>query len=194
MHLSAEQTIAAPRHVVWQGLNDPEILKRCVPGCEVLERVGDDELLAEVVAKVGPVKARFKGRLQLSDMDPPRSYRIAGEGQGGAAGFAKGGAVVVLEEAGEKTILRYDVTASVGGKLAQIGSRLIDAAARKFAEDFFARFSAAVTPAAAMAAPAAASAPIAAAEGEEGVRPVIWVPALIVIVLLVLFFWAAASS
>lgn len=190
MQMTAEQTIDAPRLAVWRALNDPEVIKKCVPGCEVLERISEDEMIAEVVAKVGPVKARFKGKVTFSDIDPPVGYRISGEGQGGAAGFAKGGAVVRLEEAGEKTVLHYTVEASVGGKLAQIGSRLIDATARKFADEFFTRFSAIVAPTVpAVAAEAAVPAP---AE-EEGLPPALWVPALILIVLLVLFAWAVAT-
>ncbi|MCU0838944.1 MAG: carbon monoxide dehydrogenase subunit G [Rhodospirillales bacterium] len=189
MQMSAQQTIDAPRDVVWQALNDPAILKQCVPGCEVLERISDDEMIAEVVAKVGPVKARFKGKIIFSDVDPPNGYRISGEGQGGAAGFAKGGATVVIDADGERTILKYDVDASVGGKLAQIGSRLIDATGRKFASDFFARFSAVVAPSEAPV--AAAGEAEAAIEAEpEGLRPVIWVPALILITLVILFAWA----
>lgn len=154
MDMSGEYRIAAPREAVWAALNDPDLLRQCIPGCEEIEKTSPTEFTAKVTAKVGPVKARFGGKVTMSDLDPPNGYRISGEGQGGAAGFAKGGAEVKLEPDGEGTILRYTVNANVGGKLAQIGSRLIDATARKMAEEFFGRFAelvaanAAATPAA----------------------------------------------
>ena len=140
MEMSGEQLIPAPQRVVWDALNDPEMLKASVPGCESIERTGDNEYQVQMVARVGPVSAKFKGKLTLSDVKPPDSYSIAFEGQGGAAGFAKGGAHVRLAPEGNKTKLSYDVKASVGGKLAQIGSRLVDAAAKKVADDFFRNF------------------------------------------------------
>jgi carbon monoxide dehydrogenase subunit G len=140
MEMKGEQLIPAPQQTVWNGLNDPETLKACVPGCEEIKPVGDNEYQVLMVARVGPVSAKFKGKLTLSDIQPPNSYAIAFEGQGGAAGFAKGGAKVSLSTEGMTTRLAYDVKASVGGKLAQIGSRLIDAAAKKVADDFFANF------------------------------------------------------
>ena len=144
MEMNGEYRIPAPRERVWAALNDPQVLQACIPGCESLERGGENEFKATVRTKVGPVSARFSGKVTLSDFDPPRSYRISGEGQGGAAGFAKGGAVVTLEEDGEGTILRYTADAQVGGKLAQIGSRLIDGTAKKLADEFFEAFAAAV--------------------------------------------------
>jgi len=144
MKLSDEKRIAAPREAVWAGLNDTEILKKSIPGCKELERIGDNAFEAQVQAKVGPVKATFKGHVELSDLDPPRSYRISGEGKGGAAGFAKGGANVVLEEDGDATILKYDVDADVGGKLAQIGGRLLEGTSKKLAAEFFDNFEAAL--------------------------------------------------
>jgi len=140
MEMSGEQLIAAPQQAVWNGLNDPEVLKVCVPGCESITPSGDNEYQVLMVARVGPVSAKFKGKLTLSDIKPPDSYAIAFEGQGGAAGFAKGGAQVRLSTEGLTTRLAYDVKASVGGKLAQIGSRLIDATAKKVADDFFRNF------------------------------------------------------
>jgi hypothetical protein len=140
MRMSAEQRVPATQQVVWEALNDPEVLRRSIPGCESVERTGDNELAAAVTAKVGPVKARFNGKIILNDIDPPSGYRLAGEGDGGAAGFAKGGATVTLEPDGDATLLKYEVEATIGGKLAQIGSRLVDAAARKMADDFFSRF------------------------------------------------------
>ena len=140
MEMTGEQLIPASQQETWDALNDPEILKSCVPGCESIEKTGDNEYQVLMVARVGPVSAKFKGKLALSDLDPPNSYSIAFEGQGGAAGFGKGGAQVRLAREGEGTRLAYSVKASVGGKLAQIGSRLVDAAAKKIAGDFFQAF------------------------------------------------------
>ncbi len=145
MKMSGEYTLNAGREAVWQALNDPEVLKACIPGCESIEMIGENEMEAVAVAKVGPVKAKFKGKVQLSDLDPPNSYTISGEGSGGAAGFAKGGAKVALSDAdGGGTVLAYDVDATVGGKLAQIGQRLVDGAAKKMADQFFQAFAEAV--------------------------------------------------
>jgi carbon monoxide dehydrogenase subunit G len=145
MELSGEQRIAARRQAVWQALNDPAVLKACVPGCESLERAGDGTFKAPVLGKIGPVKARFNGHVMLSNIRPLESYTISGEGKGGAAGVAKGGADVVLVEDGEATILKYTVRADVGGKLAQIGSRLVQSTANKYAADFFSHFDGIVT-------------------------------------------------
>jgi uncharacterized protein len=140
MEMTGEQLIRASQQDTWNALNDPEILKASVPGCESIEKTGENEYLVLMVARVGPVSAKFKGKLALSDLDPPNSYSIAFEGQGGAAGFGKGGAQVRLAPESEGTRLAYSVKASVGGKLAQIGSRLVDAAAKKIANDFFQAF------------------------------------------------------
>ena len=140
MDMKGEYRIEAPRQQVWDALNDPEILKRAIPGCEEIVKTSDTEMTAKVTAKVGPVKAKFQGAVTLSDIVPPESYTISGEGKGGAAGFAKGGAKVALAEDGAATILTYEVNANVGGKLAQIGSRLIDGTAKKMADDFFGNF------------------------------------------------------
>jgi len=137
MEMKGEQLIPAPQQAVWDALNDPGVLKACVPGCESIEKSGDNEYQVLMVARVGPVSAKFKGRLTLSDINPPSSYSISFEGQGGAAGFAKGSAHVSLSSEGAHTRLSYEVKANVGGKLAQIGSRLVDAAAKKVADDFF---------------------------------------------------------
>jgi carbon monoxide dehydrogenase subunit G len=142
MDMTGEYRIAAPRTKVWEGLNDPEILRQCIAGCEEIDKTSDTEFSAKVTAKVGPVKARFGGKVTLTDLDPPNGYTITGEGSGGAAGFAKGGAKVALIDDGAGTVLNYTVQANVGGKLAQIGSRLIDATARKMADDFFSKFAA----------------------------------------------------
>ena len=141
MQLTGEYRIPLPREAVWKALNDPEVLRASIPGCESLEREGENGYAATVTTKVGPVKARFQGAVTLSDLDPPNGYTISGEGKGGAAGFAKGGAKVRLEEDGAETVLRYEVDANVGGKLAQLGSRLIDGAAKKLSDEFFSRFS-----------------------------------------------------
>jgi len=145
MQINDSQSIPASKDKVWAALNDPEVLKACIPGCQSLEMSSPTEMTATVVFKVGPVKATFGGKVTLSELDPPNSYRISGEGSGGVAGFAKGGAAVRLEsESPEVTILHYDVDAQIGGKLAQLGQRLIDSTARKLAGDFFAAFGAAV--------------------------------------------------
>jgi uncharacterized protein len=140
MEMKGEQLVPASQQDVWNALNDPAMLKACVPGCESIEPAGENTYQVLMVARVGPVSAKFKGKLTLSDIRAPQSYSIAFEGQGGAAGFAKGGAQVSLSPDGTNTKLSYDVKANVGGKLAQIGSRLVDAAARKVADDFFRNF------------------------------------------------------
>lgn len=137
MDMTGEERIAAPREAVWKALNDTEVLKACIPGCESLERISDTELEATVGVKLGPVKARFNGKVALSNLNPPLSYTISGEGKGGIAGFAKGGADVTLIEEGNETVLAYTVSADVGGKIAQLGSRLISSSAKKLATQFF---------------------------------------------------------
>ena len=146
MDMSGERRIAAPRQAVWNALNDTEILKSCIPGCESLERIGDNDLKATAAVKIGPISARFSGLVHLTDLNPPTSYRISGEGQGGVAGFAKGGADVRLADDGAGTLLTYVVKAQVGGKMAQLGARLIEATSKQMADLFFDRFSAVVTP------------------------------------------------
>ena len=140
MEITGEHRIVASRDAVWRALNDPTVLRASIPGLENLDKKSDTEFMATVVAKVGPVKAKFKGSVTLSDLDPPYGYRITGEGQGGAAGFAKGTCLVSLHEDGMETLLRYQAEAQVGGKLAQIGSRLILGAATKLANEFFSAF------------------------------------------------------
>jgi carbon monoxide dehydrogenase subunit G len=156
MDMTGEYRIPASRDQVWAALNDPEMLKASLPGCESLEKVSEREFVATVVAKVGPVKAKFNGNVVLSNLNPPQGYTISGEGKGGAAGFAKGGADVRLTEDGEITVLTYTAKADVGGKLAQLGSRLIDGTAKKMADEFFDNFSRQVAP---PAPPAEAAAP-----------------------------------
>ena len=144
MEIKGEYKIPASREKVFAALNDPDVLKACIPGCESLEKVSDTELKAKVRMRIGPVSAAFSGKVTLSDIDPPNGYRISGEGQGGAAGFAKGGAVVALTEDAGQTVLTYNVDAQVGGKIAQVGARLIDGTARKLADEFFGKFAAMV--------------------------------------------------
>ncbi len=144
MTMSGEQQLSAPREKVWAALNDAEVLKVCIPGCETLDKLSDTEFQAVATNKIGPVKARFKGKVTLSELDPPNGYRISGEGDGGIAGFAKGGATVKLTDKDGGTLLTYNVEAQIGGKLAQLGQRLINGVAKKLADDFFAKFAAAV--------------------------------------------------
>jgi carbon monoxide dehydrogenase subunit G len=140
MDMSGSQRIEASRETVWAALNNPEVLKACIPGCEEIAMVSPTEMTAKAVLKIGPVKATFGGKVTLSDLDPPNGYTITGEGQGGVAGFAKGGAKVRLEADGDATILHYEVKADVGGKIAQLGARLIDGTAKKLAGEFFETF------------------------------------------------------
>jgi uncharacterized protein len=144
INMTGEETLPATRDVVWQMLNDPKVLQACIPGCEMLEWNENGGLNAVARVKIGPVKARFKGQVSFEDVTAPSGYRIVGEGNGGISGFAKGGARVDLEECGEATILRYEAEAHVGGKLAQLGSRLVDGVAKKMADEFFRNFAAAV--------------------------------------------------
>lgn len=199
MEMTGEQRLPAPREAVWAALNDPDVLKQCIPGCEEIQKTSDTEMTAKVSAKVGPVSAKFTGAVTLSDMDPPNGYTISGEGKGGVAGFAKGSAKVGLTPDGDGTLLRYEVNASVGGKLAQIGARLIDATAKKMAEEFFSRFSAIVSERAGVsAAPAetpakpALDVPLGSSmlgglgAPRGGLSPMTWASLVVVIVLLIL--------
>ena len=142
--MSGEVQLNASREAVYKKLNDPEVLKACIPGCEQLDMESPTEFVAVSVMKIGPVKARWKGKVRLSDLDPPNSYRISGEGEGGVAGFAKGSADVRLTDKDGGTLLTYSVDAQIGGKLAQLGQRLINGAAKKMADEFFQKFAAAV--------------------------------------------------
>jgi carbon monoxide dehydrogenase subunit G len=169
MEMTGEQRISAPQAEVWRGLNDPEVLKQCITGCETIEKTGENEYKVAMTAAVGPVKAKFAGKMAISDIVAPTSYAIAFEGSGGAAGFAKGSATVKLEADGAGTKMTYTAKANVGGKLAQIGSRLIDGVAKKQADDFFAKFNAVIAPKAAEV-PATAAAPAAASAGAAPVE------------------------
>jgi len=141
MDMTGEERIAAKRQVVWVALNDVAILKQCIPGCETLEKLSDTEMTAKVKVGIGPVHATFTGKVTLSDLDPPNGYRLSGEGAGGIVGHARGGATVHLSDDGEGTLMRYEAKADVGGRLAQLGGRLIDTAAKKLADEFFEKFS-----------------------------------------------------
>jgi len=183
MDLKDQRRIAAPREAVFAALNDPEILAKAIPGCESLDKVSDTEFAAVVTAKVGPVRAKFNGQVTLSDLNPPESYTITGEGKGGAAGFAKGGAVITLTEDGDGTLLVYEVKADVGGKLAQLGGRLIEGTSKKLAGEFFETFEKLVlenvggAPAPAQPAPAAGEpmAPL----SKSGLGGKLWIPVAI---------------
>jgi carbon monoxide dehydrogenase subunit G len=144
MTMSGEVELAASRELVWAKLNDPEVLKACIPACEELTRTDENQFQTVAKLKIGPVSARFKGKVTLSDLDPPNGYRIAGEGEGGVAGFAKGEATVVLFDHNGGTLLKYEAAAQTGGKLAQLGQRLISGTAKKLADEFFANFARAI--------------------------------------------------
>ncbi len=201
MKLAGERHVPAPQETVWAALNDETLLIQCIPGCEALERIADNELAARVTARVGPVKASFKGEVRLENVNPPHSYTLIGQGKG-AAGFARGRADVALHpEDDGGTHLVYSVEANVGGKLAQLGARLIESTARKYAEDFFATFSrlvaeralpeAAEAPAEAPAPPAPAEVPPVEAEERPGLPPALWTVLLVLLVLALLYFFAA---
>ena len=176
MEIKGEYKIEAPREKVFAALNDQAVLQACIPGCESLEKLSDTEMTAKVRLRIGPVSAAFSGKVMLSDIDPPNGYKISGEGQGGAAGFAKGGAVVRLNEDNGGTVLTYDVDAQVGGKIAQVGARLITGTARKLADEFFGKFATMInnpSPAAVAGVPAAAEPPpppLPPAAAERGLR------------------------
>lgn len=186
MEMTGERRIPAPRQKVWDALNDPEILKQCIAGCESLDKTSDTEFSARVTSRVGPVTAKFTGKVELSDVDPPNGYTISGEGQGGVAGFAKGGAKVQLADDGDGTLLTYEANGTVGGKLAQIGSRLIDSTARKMADDFFDKFAEAVGGAEEEAAAEEPAEAPAAPPKSEGLSPAVWIGGLVAIAVIVL--------
>ena len=192
MDLTGEYRIPATREKVWKALNDPEILKQCIDGCQELNKDSDTEFSVKVTAKVGPVKAKFVGKVVLSELDPPNGYTISGEGQGGVAGFAKGGADVKLADDGGETVLSYEAKAEVGGKLASVGSRLVEGVAKKQADDFFGKFSEIVSGDAepAATAPAEALAPAVAGDN-EGISPMVWGIGLVVVVGLLLYIFAS---
>jgi carbon monoxide dehydrogenase subunit G len=192
MDMTGEYKIAAPRARVWAALNDPEILRQAIPGCEEIKKLSDTELEAAARAKIGPVSARFTGKVKLSDLKPPLGYTLTGEGSGGAAGFAKGEAKVSLAEDGDATILRYTVKAIIGGKLAQLGQRLVDGAAKKMADEFFEKFSDLAggrieAPASSVeaGAPGAAKLPSTGKIGARLAEPPVWLPIAIIVAAIV---------
>ncbi|MFQ5764401.1 MAG: carbon monoxide dehydrogenase subunit G [Rhodospirillales bacterium] len=187
MKLSDEIRIEAPREDVYAALNDAEILRRAIPGCEALERVSETEFTATVVARVGPVSAKFSGTARLSDLNPPEGYTIAGEGKG-AAGFAKGQARVTLMADGEATVMRYEVEADVGGKLAQVGNRLIDGTSKKLAGEFFDAFKGIVAGEGVAPVPAAEAPPARAAA--TGIPPMVWAVGAAALAALVVLMWS----
>jgi uncharacterized protein len=190
MDMTGQYRIPAPREQVWAALNDPAMLRASLPGCESLEKVSDHEFAATVVAKVGPVKAKFNGNVTLSNLNPPESYTISGEGKGGAAGFAKGGADVRLTEEGDITVLTYTAKADVGGKLAQLGSRLIDGTAKKMADEFFDNFTQQVAGPVPAAIPEPAPEPLPSAPPESLLQnKFVWAAlAIMMLMVLVLLF------
>ena len=188
MELTQSRSIAAPIAAVWQGLNDPATLKACIPGCETFEQVSDSEWRAVIASRIGPVQARFTGKVQLLDVHAGEGYTLKFEGQGGAAGFANGEARVSLAPAGDAaTTLTYTASARVGGKIAQLGSRLVDGAAAKMADDFFARFAERMAPAAEIATAAPAPTPVAPAGGAPWIRYAALVGIVVVLVVLYLY-------
>ncbi len=174
MRQSGEYRIAATAETVWRALNDPEVLARCIDGCESLTRVGDDAFAAVVKARIGPLSATFTGEVKLADINPPVSYTLMVSAKGGAAGFGKGTAKVLLSESGGETLLGYQIEGAVGGKLAQVGQRLIDGAARKMSDDFFAKFVEIV-------APAAPEPTVAVAAERPGRRRPGWMPVVFIV-------------
>ena len=181
MDIKGEFQIPAPREAVWRDLNDPEVLRHCIPGCKEIEKTSATEFTARVVLRVGPVKAPFRGKVTLSDLDPPNGYTITGEGQGGVAGFARGQATVRLAGNGGTTVLTYEAAATVGGKLAQVGQRLLDTTARKFADDFFAKFTEQISSSAEPAEQPDAPEPVRREPepARQGVSPWVWVTGII---------------
>jgi len=189
MELQGERLIPASVPATWAALNDPEVLKACIAGCESIERTGEDAYTAVVAMKIGPVSARFKGNLQMTNVQPPNGYTINFDGQGGVAGFGKGSADVALTPQDAQTLLKYNARATVGGKMAQIGSRLIDAAATKITEDFFKAFEAhlqAASAPAGAAATASATSP-AVREGDGGLAKLWWLIGALVVLAIVYF-------
>lgn len=194
MDMTGQYRIAANRDRVWIALNDPKILKACIPGCEEIVKKSDTEMDAVAIVALGPVKAKFKGKVTLSDLNKPESYTLSGEGQGGAAGFAKGEAKVKLTPDGDDTILDYTVKANIGGKLAQLGQRLIDGAAKKMADDFFAKFAVEASggkPATKIKLPDLSPSALSTKASPPGVPvldPPIWIPIAIAVASLVVIF------
>ncbi len=200
MDLTGRYLIPASPELVWDALNDPDTLRGCIPGCDSVEKISPTDFLATATLKIGPMKATFNGKIALTELDAPRRCVVRGEGQGGAAGFAKGEAEVLLADDGEGTVLTYAAKAQIGGKLAQIGQRLVDGAARQIADDFFGRFAAALTQRKTNAAeqqddllPPTESGTMPDPARREGLPPTIWVAGLIAIVAILLFLFGVLA-
>ena len=194
MNLTGEYRIPALRQEVWEALNNPEILEQCIDGCQELSKDSDTQFSAKVTAKVGPVKAKFSGKVTLSELDPPNGYKISGEGQGGVGGFAKGGATVKLDEDGGDTVLSYTANAEVGGKLASVGSRLVEGVAKKQADDFFGKFSQIVGGTNEKVGDQASaskteSVGITPEHKHNGLSPLVWATGLVIVVAGILYFF-----
>jgi carbon monoxide dehydrogenase subunit G len=202
MEFKGRYVIPAAAETVWAALNDPEVLRACVPGCDVMEKTDDTHFLAAATLKIGPVKATFRGKVELAGLDPPRRCTLKGEGQGGVAGFARGEAEVLMEPEDGATVLTYTAQAAIGGKLAQIGQRLIDGAAKQIADEFFTRFAAAVSamPTAALdavalpdAAPEPVPVPQERPETHTGLAPKVWVVGLIAVIVVLLAMFGVVT-
>mgnify|MGYP005703214567 FL=1 len=184
MEMKGETIISATKQEVWDALNDPNQLLKAIPGAQTVEKTDEENLIATVKTKIGPISAKFSGKIKLSDINPPNSYTLTGEGSGGAAGFAKGSARVSLEDHNEGTILKYSVNASVGGKLAQIGQRLIDTAANKLANEFFGKFNEILSQ---NDVSENKNEPL--ENGNEGFSPVVWISSLAILSILSIVLW-----
>ncbi len=200
MDLTGRYPIPASPDLVWDALNDPDTLRTCIPGCESVEKIGPTDFLATATLKIGPMKATFTGKIALTELDAPRRCVVRGDGQGGAAGFAKGEAEVLLADDGAGTVLTYAAKAQIGGKLAQIGQRLVDGAARQIADDFFGRFTAALARRKTNAAEQPDNLPPPPESGtmpdparREGLPPTIWGVGLIAIVVILLFLFGVLA-
>ena len=183
MEMNGEKLISASKQEVWDALNDPDQLLKAIPGAQTVEKTDEENLIATVRTKIGPISAKFSGKIKLSDINPPNSYTLTGEGSGGAAGFAKGSAKVSLEDHDNGTILKYSVSASVGGKLAQIGQRLIDTAANKLADQFFGKFNEILSNDNKILPKQEA------VSDDSGLSPMVWVSSLVVLSILSIVLW-----
>ena len=183
MEMNGEKLISASKREVWDALNDPDQLLKAIPGAQTVEKTDEENLIATVKTKIGPISAKFSGKIKLSDINPPNSYTLTGEGSGGAAGFAKGSAKVSLEDHDNGTILKYSVSASVGGKLAQIGQRLIDTAANKLADQFFGKFNEILSN------DVKTLPKQEVVSDDSGLSPIVWVSSLVVLSILSIVLW-----
>ena len=183
MEMNGEKLISASKQEVWDALNNPDQLLKAIPGAQTVEKTDEENLVATVKIKIGPISAKFSGKIKLSDINPPNSYTLTGEGSGGAAGFAKGSAKVSLEDHNDGTILKYSVNASVGGKLAQIGQRLIDTAANKLADQFFGKFNDILSKNNEI------NPNLAPKSNKNGLSPIVWITSLVALSILSIVLW-----